>query len=93
MKHYIQVQSDSVILTVYVKPNATKTRIVGVTEQGLNIALKAKPIEGEANQALIRFISKYFKVPQAQCQLISGTKSRLKRVKIPLNNTILANLP
>ena len=61
-------------------------------EQGLNIAIKAKPVEGEANKELIRFLSNVLKVPQKQIEIMSGDKSRQKKVKVPVNAS-LTNLP
>lgn len=83
MKNYYIKKNDCIILTIYVKPNAKNTKIIGITAQGLNIALKAKPKEGEANKELIRFLSTILKIPQKQIDIISGVRNRQKRVKIP----------
>lgn len=88
MNSYITKQSDHIILNVYVKINASQTKIVGVTEQGLNIAIKAKPIEGEANKELIKYLSKLLKIPQKEIELISGSKNRIKRLKLPLDTNV-----
>ena len=51
----------------------------------LKIRLKAPPVEGEANVALLRFLSKRLKVPLAALSIISGASSRRKTVLVPGN--------
>lgn len=92
MTTYFTQKPDCIILTIYAKPNAKKTNIVGITEQRLNIAVKAKPVEGEANKEIIRFLSKLLKIPQKQITIVSGIKSRQKKIQIP-HDFDTANLP
>ena len=44
----------------------------------------AKPIDGEANKALIQQLAEYFDVPKRQVEIISGHTSRQKIVDIEL---------
>lgn len=80
------------ILTVRVTPNAKETSILGWEEQILRIRLAAPPIEGRANEALLRFLSKKLRVPFTELSLHTGSKGRLKRVSLPdgidLKNTL-----
>lgn len=43
------------------------------------VSVKARPIEGEANKAIIAVIAKYLDIPKSQIVLKSGAKSSLKR--------------
>ena len=46
------------------------------------VRLKAPPVEGAANEALIEFLSYTFKRPRRAIALLSGEKSRDKRISI-----------
>ena len=70
------------ILKISVKPNQPETKILEQNGDELKIALHAKPIEGEANQALIKFLSKTYK---ADVEIIRGKTERKKIVKLMQN--------
>ena len=71
---------------VYVKPNASQTKILGLHEaenqQWLKIALHSPPVDGKANDALIRFLSETLGVTRKQIELTYGKTSKMKRVLI-----------
>lgn len=46
------------------------------------IRLAAPPVDGAANEALIAFLSEALGVPRRQITLVSGEKSRDKRLRI-----------
>ena len=70
------------ILTVYLQPGAKKSEIVGLHDGNIKIKVKAPPVDGKANAALINFLSEFFDVPKSSITIISGDKSRLKKVAI-----------
>lgn len=70
------------ILLIKVVPNAHKTEIVGWEGDKLKVRVAAPPEKGEANQELIAFLSKQFKIPKSHIEIESGTSSRIKRVSI-----------
>lgn len=69
---------------VYVKPNASQTKVIGLHEeenqQWLKIALHSSPVEGKANDALIRFLSETLGVTRKQIELTHGKTSKKKRI-------------
>lgn len=70
-------------LNLWIIPNSKKTQIEGLRETGeLIIRLKAPPIEGKANALLIEFLAETLKVSKRSIQIVSGEKSRKKRVEI-----------
>jgi ribosomal protein S12 methylthiotransferase RimO len=75
-------KGDWLILKVRVQPRASRTRIVGPYEDGVKITLQAPPVEGYANQELVKFIAKGVKLPKSELEL-RGEKSRWKEVWIP----------
>lgn len=70
------------VLTVHVVPGSRKTEFAEVMNGTLKISVKAPPTDNEANEALIKFLSKEFKAPQARIKIISGQKSRHKIIEI-----------
>jgi len=46
------------------------------------IRLAAPPVEGAANEALVAFLSEALGVPRRQITIVSGEKSRDKRLRI-----------
>ncbi len=77
-----QNQSQTWILQVKAKPRASRSRIVGVSADGmcLEVALAAPPVDGEANIELIDFLSHVFSVRKKDVEILSGESSRYKRV-------------
>ena len=78
--------ADGVTLAVRAQPGAKKTAINGIYGEGdeaqLKIAVHAPPIEGRANEALLKFIAEAFGVPLRQVELKQGGQSRHKVVAI-----------
>ncbi len=66
----------------YVQPRASKTEVVGRHGNAIKIRVKAPPVDGAANEELIRFLAKRFKVPRKAVELVSGSSSRHKQIAI-----------
>ncbi|MEZ0392371.1 MAG: DUF167 domain-containing protein [Pseudobdellovibrionaceae bacterium] len=69
-------------ISLYVQPGASKSEIVGIHNELLKIKIKAPPVDGKANQEVIRFFSEILGVPKGQIDLLKGEKSREKRILI-----------
>jgi hypothetical protein len=74
--------AEDTLLPVFAQPRASRTAIVGVHDGRLKIALAAPPVEGEANQALLKFLSKALGVPRSALALASGERGRRKLVRV-----------
>ena len=48
----------------------------------LRIRLNAPPVEGKANEALVRFLAKALRVPRSRVTLVTGERGRTKIVRI-----------
>ena len=70
-------------VTLYIQPGAKISRVVGLHDGLPKIAIKARPIDGEANEALITFLAELGGVPKRSIEILSGQTSRTKRVLIP----------
>jgi len=69
-------------IEIQVQPRAARNEIVGPHGETLKIRLKAPPVEGKANEALVSFLAKIFKVPKRQVEIVSGLTSRRKSIYI-----------
>ena len=75
--------SDSSILSVRVVPNKPESRIVDTSDDGtIRIEVKSQPIEGKANQELIKFLANLLNVNKNQVIIVRGANSRNKLIKI-----------
>ena len=64
-------------LKLKISPNASKNEIIK-TETEVKIKLTAQPIEGKANKCLIDFLSKNFKIPKSNIEILKGETGREK---------------
>ena len=73
---------EIITLTLHVQPGAKHSEIAGLHGEALKIRLAAPPVEGRANEALLKFIAQLFAVPLRQVQLKQGAQSRHKVVAV-----------
>ena len=78
----LQRRDGAVILAVRVQPRANKDEIAGVIDGALKIRLHAPAQEDRANVALCEFLSHLLKTPKSAVRILSGERSRLKRIEI-----------
>jgi uncharacterized protein (TIGR00251 family) len=71
-------------LSVLVVPNASVTEIVGMHDGALKIRLAAPPVDGKANEELVRFLAKYFDLAPSEIDIAKGASGKRKRISIPL---------
>ncbi len=69
-------------LTLHIQPGAKKTEFAGLHGDALKIRLAAPPVDGKANEALIKFLADFVGVAKAAVILKSGQTSRRKVLEI-----------
>lgn len=69
-------------LEVRVQPRASSNQILGYRGGVLRVRLQAPPVDGAANEALVRFLADEFGVPRRQVRIVSGFGSRNKIVEV-----------
>jgi uncharacterized protein (TIGR00251 family) len=74
--------AGTVIFAVRIQPRASKDEIGGEIAGALKIRLQAPALEGGANEALIEFLATLLKTPKSAVRILSGERSRLKRLEI-----------
>ena len=78
----IESTPDGVILTVRVIPRAGRSGPAGIRDNAFLIRLNAPPVEDAANTELIEVLADLLDVPQRHVAIVSGQRSRLKRVRV-----------
>jgi uncharacterized protein (TIGR00251 family) len=79
---WCSAQPDGVRLAVQITPNAKKTEVIGVLDDALKLKLQAQPIEGKANEALVKFLAKALGVPRSAVHITHGLTSKKKLIAI-----------
>jgi uncharacterized protein len=67
---------------VRVQPRASRNEIVGIREGVVRVRLQAPPVDGAANEALVRFLADEFGVAARNVRIVSGFGSRNKVVEV-----------
>lgn len=76
-------QADGALhFRVRVQPRASRNEIAGEVDGALKVRLLAPALEDRANEALIEFLAELLKTPKAAVRILSGHRSRNKRVEI-----------
>lgn len=74
--------ADNLVLNLKVRPSARRNAWRGVLGDALKVDVAATAESGRATEELLTFIARSFAVPRADVELISGPRSRQKRVRI-----------
>ncbi|HVJ64878.1 MAG TPA: DUF167 domain-containing protein [Bdellovibrionota bacterium] len=71
--------NGDVLLKIKAVPNAPQTRFDGLYgDDALKLRVHAPPVDGAANDEIIRFLADYFDLKRRDLHLVSGEKSRDK---------------
>ena len=68
--------------SIKVKPNSQQQKIIKEADGSLSISLKSPPVNGKANEELIKLLAKKFSVPKSRITIKLGLSSRQKLVII-----------
>ncbi|MDP2314299.1 MAG: DUF167 domain-containing protein [Pseudomonadota bacterium] len=80
------------ILGVQVKPNARQSRVIGwADERTVILAIAAPPVDGKANDEVVRFLAATLGLPRTSVALARGASGRVKHLSLP-DGTSLAPL-
>jgi len=73
---------ESILLKVYLQPKSSRNEVVGLYRDGIKVKVTAPPVEGKANEALIRFLAREFGISPSCIEIIRGLHSREKTLRI-----------
>nr|VFK28180.1 MAG: hypothetical protein BECKMB1821G_GA0114241_10349 [Candidatus Kentron sp. MB]VFK32334.1 MAG: hypothetical protein BECKMB1821I_GA0114274_10329 [Candidatus Kentron sp. MB]VFK75835.1 MAG: hypothetical protein BECKMB1821H_GA0114242_10339 [Candidatus Kentron sp. MB] len=73
---------DMLIPDVLAQPRASRDEVVGMQGGRLKVRVAAAPVDGKGNEALIRLLAREFGVAKSQVSILSGARSRNKRIGV-----------
>ncbi len=76
------METESILLKVYLQPKSSRNEVVGPYRDGIKVKVTAPPVEGKANEVLIRFLAREFGISPSCIEIIRGLHSREKTLKI-----------
>lgn len=83
MSDWYRVAADGrITLTLHIQPGAKKTEFAGLHGDALKIRLAAPPVDGKANEALVRFVAETLGLAKSAVELKSGQTSRRKVLEV-----------
>ena len=72
---------NGLIIKIKIVPNSSKNDII-LEEGFIKVKITAQPIENKANKALIEYLSKQFKIPKTNIEIIKGDTSKEKTLML-----------
>lgn len=78
----IEITKGGVRLHLFIQPNSSKDEVIGPHNDELKVKLTAPPIDGKANEALVKFLSRVLELPKKNFTLIRGDTGRHKVIEI-----------
>jgi uncharacterized protein (TIGR00251 family) len=73
---------DGVRLRLRVQPRASRNEVVGLSGDQIRVRIAAPPVDGAANDTLVRFLADRLGVPRSSLVMTAGTGSRSKVVLV-----------
>ncbi len=75
---YVEEKGSGVTIRVRVNPRSSSAQIAGPKGDRLGIRLTSPPVEGRANEELVRLLAKKLRVPRSSITILTGHSSREK---------------
>jgi uncharacterized protein (TIGR00251 family) len=69
-------------LQLHIQPRAARTEFAGRFGDALKLRIKSPPVDGSANDELVRFLAERLGIPRARVELVAGHTGRRKTVRV-----------
>ncbi|MBS1718742.1 MAG: DUF167 domain-containing protein [Armatimonadetes bacterium] len=76
------MEEQSCNVAVRVTPRSTKSAVAMQPDGSLKVWVRAAPVDGQANEALIETVAKALKIRKSAISIVSGDTGRQKRLRI-----------
>ena len=76
------MSAGSIIILVQIQPKSSRNEIVGIHDGRLKIKITTPPVDGKANESLIEFLAKTFKISKSKVEILKKHTSKLKTIKL-----------
>ena len=70
------------LVAIRVQPRASREGVQGLRGEAIAIQLKAAPVDGAANAALLKLLARVLKVPLSSIELVRGATGRSKWIRV-----------
>ena len=80
--NWLKETPDGILLNIRVVPRASRNEVQGVLGEALKIRVQAPPVEGKANEAVMRFLAENLGVPRNRVALVAGDTGRVKQILV-----------
>lgn len=78
----LKKNGDGIVFSIQVQTRSSKNEICGIHGDLIKVKLTSPPIDGAANEGLIKFLSDKLDVSKWQIEIVRGHKSKNKLIKI-----------
>ncbi len=78
----IRENATGVSFHVRLQPKARKTAITGELDGALKLSVTDPPVDGRANDALVRLLADLLKVARSSVTIAAGASSRNKLIRV-----------
>ncbi|MCB1857731.1 MAG: YggU family protein [Gammaproteobacteria bacterium] len=75
-------EQEDLLLNLRIQPKASRDAFIAPYGNQYRVQITAPPVDGQANTHLLKFVAKSFGVGRAQVELVGGTKSRNKVIRV-----------
>jgi uncharacterized protein len=75
-------KNGAVTFRIRVQPRAARSEMAGEYAGALKLRIAAPPVDGKANEEVIRFLAKLFSIANRQIEILGGDTSRDKIIRI-----------
>jgi uncharacterized protein (TIGR00251 family) len=82
MAGFFHWRDQDLFLQVRVQPRSSRDQISGLLDDRLRIKITASPVQGKANNHLVKYLSRQFKTPASRISVLNGHSARNKQLLI-----------
>lgn len=90
---YVERRDDGLVLHCHIQPGASRDAIAGLHGERLKVQVASPPVDGKANERLIRFMAKTLGVAKSRISLIRGHNSRQKTLHVAELDALPSSFP
>jgi uncharacterized protein (TIGR00251 family) len=76
----IREYKNGVVFSAHIQPRAKQSKVAGIREGALRIKVVAPPVEGAANAALIKLLSRFLGVSKTSIEILKGKTAQRKLI-------------
>ena len=83
----IKETDEGLLISLKIIPNSSKNSIV-IEDEFIKVKVTAQPIENKANKALLEYLSKEFKIPKSNIEIVKGETTKEKTLFFKSSDTL-----